>query len=71
MRRQFLVVGGIEVARGDNYVGVDVVSEFMYSAFCVHVSSSYNPNSSGTEILPVTALAAATAGLARYTSEST
>ena len=31
----------------------------------------YKPSSDGSEILPVMALAAATAGLARYTSEST
>ena len=39
--------------------------------FAFILVSSYNPSSAGAEIFPVMALAAATAGLARYTSEST
>ena len=34
--RKLLMGGGVEVSRGDDNVGVDVVAEFMYSAFCVH-----------------------------------
>src|SRR5699024_7605241 len=59
-------------SRRDDHICVHIISVFEYSAFCLHCSlPPYNPSSSGAEIFPVTALAAATAGLARYTSEST
>ena len=44
---------------------------YLLNIFSVLITIYYKPRSDGWLILPVTALAAATAGLARYISEST
>ena len=65
---KLLVVCGVEVTRRDYYVRIYIIAILMYYAVCFHVSPPYSCTS---EIYPVSALAAAIAGLARYTSEVT
>src|SRR5699024_1814627 len=64
--RHFCGICGIQISRRDDHICVHLISVFEYSAFCLHCSiPPSTPSSSGAEIFPVTALAAATAGLAR------
>ena len=68
---QFCRVRRIQITRRNDNIRIYVIAVFKYCSVCFHSLTSYNPSSAGAEIFPVTALAAATAGLARYTSDST
>src|SRR5450759_511192 len=61
-------VGGVQIARRDDDVGVDVTAVAVGGALDAHLRSSPS-RSSGSAMCPATAVAAATAGEARYTSE--
>ena len=64
--RQLLRLVDVQVARRNDGVGIDV------GAVLVNVSAqSHRSTSSGPASRPATALAAATAGFARYTSDRT
>ena len=58
---------GIQISCGNDDIGIDIIPVFMCCSICIHAYAT----SFGAAILPIMALAAATAGLARYTSEST
>ena len=59
--RQLPGILGVQVAGGDDDVGVDVVTVFEYRTSCFHGVQT----SLGSVMWPVRALAAAVAGLAR------
>ena len=66
--RQFCWVGRIQVSCGNDNICIHVIPEFENYSFCVvHflLPLLFYFSSQGQEILPVIALAAATAGLAR------
>lgn len=69
MGRKFLWVGGIQVSCRNDDIGIHIISIFEYMTICCFHAFSPFPYaktmSSGPDIFPATALAAATAGLAR------
>ena len=68
MRSQLRRIGGIQVTGRNDYIGIYIIAVFEYGSFCIfHFSNLLCLLYSwqGQEIFPVTALAAATAGLAR------
>ena len=60
------MVAGIEITSRDYNIGIDVIAAFYDISSIFH----FPITSHGLVIFPVIALAAAVAGLARYTSES-
>ena len=64
---KLLRIRRIQISCGNDYICIDIVSIFKYTTVCCFhcASSNLYITSFGPEILPVMALAAATAGLAR------
>lgn len=68
---QLCGVRRIQIPGGNNHVCIYVVTILKNCSICPQFPAPPVTISAGADIFPVTALAAATAGLARYTSDST